>query len=300
MERKVILHQTLQDLYAQMGISMEQEVEFTIDRIEDIHGQDPITSPVFRANYYSFLFIVGGHGYYTLDEQEFEVLPYTIYFTNPGHLKSFRTTKPYHGFILTFSEDFLKSHVRADIFEDFPFLLAETVPPGYLEKEKFVPYLTLLEQMWSEKVGTSPYKYDIIANLFVVLLLKIKARFWFDYDPRNEADRGSKIVHLFRQALEQTFRELAIISHLPNVQDYADQQQLHPNYFNTVIKTKTGKSAHTWITEKTIAEAKALLTHTDTSVKEIAYQLKFAQPTHFSKFFKKYTEQTPVNYRKGL
>jgi len=67
----------------------------------------------------------------------------------------------------------------------------------------------------------------------------------------------------------------------------------------TVIKNKTGKSVKSWITEKTIAEAQALLSKTDLSVKAIAYKLKFPEPTHFNKFFKKHCRITPNAYRKS-
>ena len=42
---------------------------------------------------------------------------------------------------------------------------------------------------------------------------------------------------------------------------------LHPNYLNTVIKSKTGKPVGAWITQKTIAEAKSLLGNSDISIK---------------------------------
>jgi AraC-like DNA-binding protein len=82
------------------------------------------------------------------------------------------------------------------------------------------------------------------------------------------------------------------------VQDYADEQNLHPNYLSNVIKSKTGKPIGTWIAEKTIAEAKSLLQNSSTSIKEIAFILGFSESSHFSNYFKKYTDTSPVLYRK--
>jgi AraC-like DNA-binding protein len=65
-----------------------------------------------------------------------------------------------------------------------------------------------------------------------------------------------------------------------------------------VIKTKTGKPISTWITEKTIAEAKSLLQNSSTSIKEIAFMLGFSEANHFSNYFKKYTNTSPVLFRK--
>lgn len=297
MTSSIILHHRLQDLYNHLGIPIEQDAEFTIHAIEEIH-KEKIKSPLFRANYYSFLFIEKGRGKYTLDQQEYRTRPGTVYFTNPGHLKSFETFEPYTGHMISFSERFLKQYVHPKVFDDFPFLLAETVPPGYLEPEEYEEFKKILQQILEESTSDSAYKYKIAGNLFVVLLLKIKERFWQHYDPLAESDRGSEIVYTFKQNLERAYRELNQLGRLPNVQDYAEQQQLHPNYFNTVIKSKTGKSANTWIVEKTIAEAQALLKQSTFSVKEIAYHLKYSEPTHFSKFFRKHCGMTPTKYRR--
>jgi AraC-like DNA-binding protein len=82
------------------------------------------------------------------------------------------------------------------------------------------------------------------------------------------------------------------------VQDYAEQQNLHPNYLNNVIKSKTGKPIGTWIAEKTIAEAKSLLQNSSISIKEIAYKLGFAESAHFSNYFSKHADMSPATYRK--
>ena len=99
--------------------------------------------------------------------------------------------------------------------------------------------------------------------------------------------RGLTLLDKHGQA-EQAFR----------VQDYAEALHLHPNYLSNVISSKTGKSVGHWIAEKTIAEARALLQHSALPIKEIAYRLGFAEPAHFSSYFKKHTQLSPGVYRK--
>ena len=84
------------------------------------------------------------------------------------------------------------------------------------------------------------------------------------------------------------------------MQDFAEKQHLHPNYFSTVIKTKTGQSANQIIQKKLISEAKVMLSRSSHSIKEVAYSLGFSEPTYFTKFFKKQTGMTPAAYRKTL
>ncbi|HEX8021458.1 helix-turn-helix domain-containing protein [Mucilaginibacter sp.] len=48
-----------------------------------------------------------------------------------------------------------------------------------------------------------------------------------------------------------------------------------------------------------MSEAKALLQNSKLSVKEIAFRLGFTEATHFSNYFKKHTDTSPVLFRKG-
>ena len=134
----------------------------------------------------------------------------------------------------------------------------------------------------------------------MVLLLKIKEYFWNEYNPIYEGNRSSQIVKTFKRTLEKHYRDLADgkATALYQAQDYAREQSLHPNYLSNVIKSKTGKSISTWITDKTIAEAKSLLKNSSNSISQIAYQLGFAESTNFSNYFKKHTGLSPVLYRK--
>lgn len=299
-KKEVILFDELQDLYQHIGLPIQQETSFTIHNLAEIHSKLPYKSPVFRTNYYSFVFVKNGRGSYTTDQKTFLTEPGTIYFTNPGHLKAFEMIELQEAYLITLNEAFLKEQVHQEVFEAFPFLLAETVPPKTLPEQAFAEFETLYLQIYKEAQGQSPFKHQIIGNLFVVLLLKIKEKFWSKYNPIEDGDRSSEIVRNFKQSLEKHYRDLADgkQGELFQVQDYAKEQHLHPNYLSTVIKSKTGKSVNQWIAEKTIAEAQALLKHTFFSVKEIAFRLGFSEPANFSTYFKRLTKVSPSTYRK--
>jgi AraC-like DNA-binding protein len=203
-------------------------------------------------------------------------------------------------YLVTLSEAFLKENVHPKIFEEFPFLLSETVPPRVLEPEVFAGFEQLYGQINKEYFSDSPYRHRMIGNLFVVVLLKIKEYFWEDYNPIYEGNRSSHIVKTFKRNLEKHYRDLlgGKEEKVFRVQDYAAAQNLHPNYLGNVIKSKTGKAIGTWIAEKTITEAKSLLQNSTTAIKEIAWLLGFTESTHFSNYFKKHTNTTPVAWRK--
>ncbi|MEM8810306.1 MAG: helix-turn-helix domain-containing protein, partial [Cyanobacteria bacterium P01_G01_bin.38] len=186
-----------------------------------------------------------------------------------------------------------------NIFDEFPFLIAEVAPPHYPEPDLFAEFDKLGDQLMAEFQSSSPYKFNVIGNLTVILLLRIKEWFWKSYNPLEESDTGSAIALTFKRNLENHFRDLVDgrCDRLYQVQDYAEAQYLHPSYFSTVIKRKTGKSVNAWIAEKTIAEAQALLARSTQSVQEIAFRLGFKDAAHFSRFFKKHTALSPSQFR---
>jgi len=298
---EIIVHHKISDLYETLGLAFDQEIDFTILSIPDIHPQIPFKSPVLRADYFSFILTKEGAGIYYLDENKFPFDSKTIYFTNPGHIKSYELNKSKEAYIITLSEKFLRENVHSEIYNEFPFLLAEIVPPQKLRSNEFAEFDTLYDQILKEFKHESTYKNKILGNLFSVMLLKIKEKFWSDYNPIEEGNRNSQIVRSFKKLLEEEFKNILVNNHHKiklQAQYFAEKLSLHPNYLNSAIKSKTGRTVNDWISNRTLSIAKSLLTSTSFSSKEIAFKLGFSEPTHFSRFFKKHTQISPGTYRK--
>ncbi|HKO76574.1 MAG TPA: AraC family transcriptional regulator [Flavobacterium sp.] len=303
MNEKDTISKSLYDLYNELGLPVnmiDPKAGIAVVNLKDVGFELPYKSPPFRPNYFSFLFVKQGSGQYTIDDHTFLSESGSIYFTNPSNYRTFEWNAIEEVYLIAFDETFLKENVHQDVFNEFSFLLTETVQPKILNIEFYNQIEQLYLQIHKEYLGSSPYKYRIIGNLFVVLLIKIKEYFWEDYNPIYEGNRSSQIVKDFKRTLEKHYRDLSSgkVQTVFRVQDYANAQNLHPNYLSNVIKTKTGKPIATWIADKTISEAKSLLQNSSTSIKEIAYLLGFSEAAHFSNYFKKHTDTSPVLYRK--
>jgi YesN/AraC family two-component response regulator len=84
---------------------------------------------------------------------------------------------------------------------------------------------------------------------------------------------------------------------LPTVKYCADYIHLSPNYLGDLIKKETGKSAQEHIQLKLMDIAKEKVFDTSKTLSEIAYELGFKHPQHFSRMFKNETGHTPNEYR---
>ena len=84
---------------------------------------------------------------------------------------------------------------------------------------------------------------------------------------------------------------------LPSVAYCADELHLSANYFGDLIKKETGKSAQEYIQNKIIDVAKDKILVDNLTINEIAYELGFKYPQHFSRLFKKRVGYTPNEYR---
>jgi AraC-like DNA-binding protein len=84
---------------------------------------------------------------------------------------------------------------------------------------------------------------------------------------------------------------------LPTVRYCADNLYLSANYFGDLIKKETGKTAQEHIQLKLLDIAKERIFDTSKSVSEIAYDLGFKHPAHFSRMFKKSSGHSPNEYR---
>ena len=295
------LYYTLQDFFRSIGLPLRQGIDLTVHPLAGLHGDRPMASPLFRTNYYSFLLITKGKGRYTIDNETFHLGPNAYYFTNPGHLKSFIIEDLLEGYMLTFSENFVKQHFTGDFFNLFPFLVHESSPVMRLDAARMTEISVIFEQLLREYEGHSLYKNAILTKFLAVLLYKTKELLLTNRASAQGLGRGAGLPGTFKKLLNDNFRELAAgqTAKIRSVKEFAELLNVHPNYLTNVIKAETGKPASEWIQERTLAEAQSLLNNTALSVSEITFRLGFSDTAHFARFFKKRAGTSPGVFRQA-
>jgi len=110
-----------------------------------------------------------------------------------------------------------------------------------------------------------------------------------------ETPKSSKVdlLRAFNVLVEQHFKEEHSVSF------YAKKLFKSPKTLSNNF-AKLNRSPLQIIHQRIVLEAKRLLTYTDKSAKEIAYEIGFDDASHLSRLFKKYTSQSPSEFKKAL
>jgi len=131
----------------------------------------------------------------------------------------------------------------------------------------------------------------------IELLLQYCDRFYHrQFLTRKQA--GNQLLSSFEELLDEYFNE-STIEHraIPSVSFFAEKLHLSANYLSDMLRSTTGQSAQQHIQQKLIDKAKELLSTTELSVSEIAYELGFEYPQSFSKLCKNKPTKTPKEVR---
>ena len=98
-------------------------------------------------------------------------------------------------------------------------------------------------------------------------------------------------LEALRALVEEHFRKERQLSF------YAGKLAMTPDRLNDHVKRAAGVTAGHLIRQRVLTEAKRQLIFTNQPVNEIAYDLSFADPSHFARFFRQHTGTTPQAFR---
>lgn len=143
------------------------------------------------------------------------------------------------------------------------------------------------------------YTKDVVIS-HIELLLNYCNRFYNrQFVTRKTASK--EILSSLENLINDYFdNKLAEKSGIPSVQYFADKLHLSSNYLSDILRSLTGQNTKQHIHNRLIDKAKELLSTTELSVAEIAYQLGFDHPQSFHKLFKSKTQISPSKFRQSL
>lgn len=246
-----------------------------------------------KHSFYHLVLFTRGGGKHAIDFKQFEVKPYQVYFMAPGQVHSWSFEGPVDGYIINFSAEFFQSFLlRPDYLDGFAFFTGD-VNEQVIELEAAVQQdiSRLFEQLISESAQPSRLNMDMIRALMLQLFITVA---------RQKTEGATLGVPGYNYTLLQSFRKL-VDKHFATLRlpkDYAVLLYITPNHLNALCNDILGTSAGELIRDRVVLEAKRLLINHDMNINEIAGKLNFTDNSYFTKFFKKYTGQTPEDFRK--
>ncbi|MBC8987982.1 helix-turn-helix transcriptional regulator [Pedobacter sp. N36a] len=223
----------------------------------------------------------------------------TLLFLAPGQVMN-ATLAPGQmpqGYVLAFHADLIHGTSLGRHIDDYSFFSYQSTEALHISEKERRVVLDCFDKIKDElERGMDKHSRKLIASN-IELFLDYCVRFYDrQFITRTELNKG---------ALEQFERLMSDYFHsdkpqtigLPAVSYFADQLHFSPNYFGDIIKKETGKSAHDYIQLKIMDIAKEKILNPSVNISEIAYELGFKYPAHFTRSFKKRVGVTPIEYR---
>lgn len=224
----------------------------------------------------------------------------TLMFVAPGQVLDIENNgEPMQpmGWALLFHPDLLKNSPLQHAMKAYNFFSYEVREALHLSDSEKQTVLDCLQKI----AGELQHAIDKHSRRLIVtnieLLLNYSERF-YDRQFITRAVANKDVLSRFESVLDHYFEsELPQTTGFPTVKFCAEQLHLSPNYFGDLIRKETGKTAQEHIQLKIIELAKERIFDSGKPVGELAYELGFKYPQHFSRLFKNETGMTPNEYR---
>lgn len=228
---------------------------------------------------------------FSLQSEQFSELKNLLYFVAPHQTMSWVVEAQNEGFILYFQGTFLP-FLTQPLEEIFPFFhLLQTALYELTNDESalIINDLNAIRRAFEEK---TPYQSHRLQGLLVAFLYRCKELVERFEQVRKTQTQAQLLAQKYQQLVYKFFLEKR------KIEDYAALLNVTPNHLSAVIKEATGRNAKSFIDARLLMESKNLLAYTQADISTIAYQLGFEEMTHFGRFFRKETGESPSNWRK--
>lgn len=256
----------------------------------------------FANDFYCITLKKGSNANFKYGQRDYDFSEGMMTFTKPGQVFSVTAINdnPVTGYMLVFKFELIRPYPLGKNISSYGFFDYQIAEALHLSEKEEKTISSLLKQMQDElKNNIDTYSQDVIVS-HLDLLLNYSNRFYNRQFLTRKAVNNDLLSQL-EQILNDYFNgEKPMTNGLPSVQFIASQLHLSPNYLSDLLRNATGQNAQQYIQNCLIEKAKELLTTSNSSVSEIAYQLGFEYSQSFSKLFKKITNQTPLAFRQSF
>ena len=202
----------------------------------------------------------------------------------------------YHGWALLFDAEFMRGTLfekRLTDYHFFSYNVNEALHTTEGEKQVLWQLMDRIRNFISHREQTA--LTDRIVQDYIVLVCDY-CQLFYQRQFQTSSAQQSDLLARFQNVLKDYYeRQLQHRYGLPSVKYCASELCLSPSYFGDVIRNATGDSPTRVIQHFLIDRAKSLMIG-GMSVSQVADELGFEYPQHFTRYFKKHEGLTPSKY----
>jgi AraC-like DNA-binding protein len=235
------------------------------------------------------------YGRHTYDYQEG-----TLVFLAPGQVAGVNSNAETYqpkGYALIFHPDLIHGTSLGKHIQDYSFFSYQFNEALHLsERERKIVLDCFSKIQYELEHAIDKHSKTLIVDN-IELFLNYCTRFYDrQFITRDNVDKG--ILERFENLLNEYFEsDKPQSTGLPSVASCAIELNLSAGYFGDLVKKETGKTAQEYIQAKVIDVAKEKIFDPGKSVSQIAYELGFKYPQHFTRLFKQKVGRSPNEYR---
>lgn len=233
--------------------------------------------------------------------KKFDFQEGTLVFLAPGQVTSVQSNNSNNersGWALLFHPDLIRGTQLGEKIKNYTFFSYDVNEALHLSEQEKV-LLTELVKTLEHELNTNIDKHSktlLVSN--VELILNYCNRY-YDRQFITRSNENKDVIVKLEKYLDQYFdNEDNLEKGIPAAGDCAQALNISTNYLGDLLRKETGKNTQEHIHTFIIERAKSVLLSSNSSVKEIAYELGFNYPQYFNKLFKQKTGLTPAEYRK--
>lgn len=245
-----------------------------------------------NGEYYQILWMRNGFKQVHIDDQEFEACPNLICFLTPTRFVTVEPGDDFEGWILLFSKSYMRDRVRENLrIKEAELLSGFGEIPKIILSPKIGDRVHNLAEMIDELSGSIiPNREQGVASLFKTLLVYCDSRCNIRLNGEC-SQNGVRLVANYKELIAKNYKTIHRVSL------YAEQLHVTPKYLNRAVREILGVTAKSLIVEQIMIHARRELKFSAKNVKEIAFELGFSEPFHFSNFFKREFGSSPTDFR---
>lgn len=162
-------------------------------------------------------------------------------------------------------------------------------PLGNVREEIEHYFMFLTKEFYENKVGS----FLIIKGLLMRIFRLLSTKYEFQLSKQQKKDMQWAVFEEVCHYIEKNYRNVTI-------QELSKVFHFQEDYFNRLIKKRTGKTYCELLQDIRLLKAEQLLSHTAMTVSEIAEEVGYHNKGYFYKLFSKKYGMKPAEYRKRL